>query len=173
MALSSDNLSTSESTLPGRRSCLIETPGLIETGTMLVTYPDQFIGVPPHGVFLQCPVPQAAVIPQFCSVRGEGYCDHSCDISGSAIFPGKGLDIWLYTRWGQYRGVNQTREKLGTLTPSSPYWLPVRPTASQRGHGLAIRGTEKQPVSNRLGDSQEPHSQYSWGKTWLIYHVGG
>ena len=68
-------------------------PGLVETGSMVVTYSDQLTGAPPHGVVPQCSGLQAAVTPQFCFFFAGCDCTRSGDTSDGGVFLGNGPDI--------------------------------------------------------------------------------
>lgn len=44
-------------------------PGLVETGSMVVTYSDHLEGAPPHGIVPQCSGPRTAVTPKLSCLR--------------------------------------------------------------------------------------------------------
>ena len=106
------------------------TPGLVETGFMVVTYSDQLTDAPPHGVVSQRSGLQTTATPQFRFVFSDCDSADSDDTSDNTVFQGNNLDTSDTRGMGTVQeGQSQYRRKERVmqrrLTPNLLYWRPM------------------------------------------------
>ena len=102
------------------------TPGLVETGSMVVTYSDQLTDAPPHGVVSQRSGLQTTVTPQFRFVFSDCDSAYSDSTLDNAVFQGNNLDIsdtrgTRTVQEGQSQHRSKERVIRWRLTPSLLY----------------------------------------------------